>query len=147
MIAGSKMTNVGYRRMVLLAAFAVLALSGCKRRETEAARPPAQTASDTEIASVRDALTRAMTAVAFDKLTEAHLGRRCVVTTRTPQRDDPPPPPLGMVRRMGAATIYTAELHELSPGGLKLRATYPTSGNAKIIEIPREDIQSIHIAP
>ncbi len=145
MIAGSRTTNVKYRRLVFLAVLAALAMSGCKRKEAEAGPPPAQTVSEAEIAAARNAMTQKMTAIAFGKLTAAHVGRRCVVTARTLEHADPPPPPLGMVRRMGATTIYSAEVHEVLPGGLKIRAAYPTSGNLKITEIPKADIQSIHV--
>jgi hypothetical protein len=140
--------EVKFRRAVLLTVLVVFALVGCKRKEDGAANSsPVRMVNAAEIAAVRNAMTQGMTAVTFDKLAEAHVGHRCVVTARTPDQADPPPPPLGMVRIMGATTIYSAELHEVSPRGLKIRAAYPTSGNLKIIEIPRQDLQSIHIAP
>jgi hypothetical protein len=87
--------------------------------------------------------------VAFDSLTAAHIGRHCVVIARTPEeraRADSSPPPLGMVRRLGGTTIYKGEIQNLSPDGLKICAPYPTSGQQKVIEIPRADIRSIYLA-
>jgi len=126
----------------------VLVLSGCKGKETETdAPPPSQAVNTAEVAAMQNALTKGMTPIAFTDLTNAHVGRRCVIVSPKPDSGDPPPPPLGMVRRLGPTTIYAAEIHEVLPASVKIRATYPTSGNMKIIEIPRADIQSIHVAP
>ncbi len=51
-----------------------------------------------------------------------------------------------MVYRLGQTTIYKGEIEQVLPGSLKIRAPYPTSGRYKIIEIPRSDIQSLHVA-
>jgi len=126
----------------------ILLLSGCQRKETETEAPPQTQAVNTaEVTAMQNALAKGMTPLAFTALTTAHVGRRCVIVSSQPDSGDPPPPPLGMVHRLGPTTIYAAEIHEVLPGGVKIRATYPTSGNMKIIEIPRADIQSIHIAP
>ena len=136
---------MSYRRWIFLAVLAALAVGGCKRKEPDASPVPAQTISEGEVAAARDAMTRGMTAVPLDKLTAAHVGRRCVVVTNGPYDDSPPPPPLGMVHRMGPVTIYTARIHEVSSDSLKISASYPTSGNKKIAEIPRANIQSLHV--
>jgi len=131
-------------RRVFLAALAFLALAGCKRArtETDEAGPRIDSAQAT---AAYNALTQGMTAIAFDGLTASHVGRQLAILARTPDRADPPPPPRGMVKRMGDASIYTAELAEIGPDSIKIRAAYPTSGNFKIIEIPRADIQAIHM--
>ncbi|HNS20290.1 MAG TPA: hypothetical protein PKH24_07310 [Sedimentisphaerales bacterium] len=136
---------MSYRRWVFLAVLAALAMGGCKREDPDAGQTPVQTISETEIAAARDAMTRGMTAVPLDKMTAAYVGRRCVVVVGGPYDDSPPPPPLGMVHRMGPVTIYTARVHEVSPDSLKILATYPTSGNKKIVDIPRASIQSVHV--
>ncbi|MBP7050569.1 MAG: hypothetical protein KBE65_06105 [Phycisphaerae bacterium] len=136
---------MSYRRWIFLAILAALVVSGCKREEPDAGQASAQTISEAEIAAARDAMTRGMTGVSFDKLTAAHVGRRCVVVTNGPYDDSPPPPPLGMVHRMGPVTIYTARVHEVSADSLKISASYPTSGNKKIAEILRANIQSVHV--
>jgi hypothetical protein len=134
------------RAFVILLAVLTTALSGCNRKDVETAAPPeTQAANAAEVTALQTALTKGMTAVAFEGLTDAHVGRRCVIVSRTPGSDAPPPPPLGMVRRLGATTVYTAEIHDVQAESLKIRAAYPTSGNVKIIEIPRADIQSIHV--
>lgn len=131
---------------VILLAVLTAALAGCNRKDTETAAPPeTQAVNAAEVTAMQTALTKGMTAIAFEGLTNAHVGRRCVIVSRTPDSDAPPPPPLGMVRRLGATTIYAAELHDVLAESLKIRAAYPTSGNVKIIEIPRADIRSIHV--
>ncbi len=125
---------------------AILAIVGCKRKEATADQPPPTQANAAQVTAAYKAMTQDMTAIAFDALTGGHAGRRVVIMARTPDRVDPPPPPLGMVRRMGPTSIYSAELHEILPDGLKIRAAYPTSGNLKITEIPRADIQAIHMS-
>ena len=46
---------------------------------------------------------------------------------------------------MGSTTLYTGELTDVSPGAIRIRAAYPTSGNYKYVEIAPGDIQSIHL--
>jgi len=127
----------------------LLVLCGCRPKEDQTA-PPQQAAgpSPTEIVAARDAMTRGMVQVSLDKLDKSQMGKRCVITARTPEGGlhiSPPPPPLGMVRMMGRTTLYMGELNEISPDAIKIRAAYPTSGNYKLLEIPRADIQSIHL--
>ncbi len=140
------MTHVTYRRGVLLAVAVALAVCGCKRKGNDAGRAPMWAVNEAEVTAARDAMARGMTAIPLENLTAAHVGSRCVVVARTPDDDSPPPPPLGMVHRMGATTIYAAQIHEVSPQSIKILATYPTSGNQKVVEIPRTDIQSIHVS-
>ncbi len=59
---------------------------------------------------------------------------------------DSAPPPLGMVHKLGQTTIYKGEIQEVLADSLKIRAAYPTSGRYKTVEIPRADIQSLHVA-
>jgi hypothetical protein len=129
----------------IIAAAILLAVSGCKKKESE----PVQTSqragpSPAEIAAVRDVLTRGMQQINLDELAKTHVGKRCVVTARSIPIS-PPPPPLGMARIMGATTLYAGELADVSADGIKIRAPYPTSGNYKHVEIARADIQSIHL--
>lgn len=134
-----------HRRFRIAIAAVLLAMSGCKPKESETAQPrQAGGPGPAEIIAARDALTGGMQPISFDKLARTHVGKRCVVTARSVPLA-PPAPPLGMVRMMGSTTIYSGEVHEISPGSLRIRAAYPTSGNLKIIEIPREDIQAVHL--
>jgi hypothetical protein len=122
----------------------LLAICGCRKKESEPA-PQAAGPGAAQVAAVRDALTRGMHSVSFDKLTKTDVGKRCVVAARSTPIP-PPPPPLGMVRIMGPTTMYAGELNDVLPEAVKIRAPYPTSGNYKYIEIARSDIQSIHLA-
>jgi hypothetical protein len=123
----------------------LLALLGCGKKEREPAAPEAVGPGAAEIAAARDALTRGMQRVGVDKLTTAHVGRRCVVAARS-ALIPPPPPPLGMVRIMGSTTFYMGQLSDISPEAVKIGAAYPTSGNRKYVDIARGDIQSIHLS-
>ncbi|OHB65360.1 MAG: hypothetical protein A2Y77_07035 [Planctomycetes bacterium RBG_13_62_9] len=138
--------GVKHRWFWIAIATVLLVVSGCRPKEDKATQPQ-QTAGPgpAEIAAARDALTGGMQQISFDKLAQTHIGKRCVVMARSMQVD-PSAPPLGMVRVMGGTTIYSGAVHEISPGSLKIRATHPGSGNLKIIEIQRGDIQSIHVA-
>lgn len=139
--------RAGTLLLASLAILGILGLPGCKRQQPAGgSSSSAQAVDDSEIIAMHKAMTENLTAIAFDKLTAAHIGQRLVIKARTPDRADPPPPPRGMVLRMGQTTIYSAELHEILPDGLKIRAAYPTSGNLKITEIPRADIQAIHMS-
>ena len=121
----------------------LLAICGCKKKGGEPV-PQAAGPGTAEIAAVRNALTRGMQAVGADKLTKAHVGKRCVLTARSAPIP-PPPPPLGMARIMGSITVYTGELNDVLPEAVKIRAAYPSSGNYKYIEIARTDIESIYL--
>lgn len=148
MIAGTG-TTCKRSGMLLLASLAVLGFLGslgCRKQQPAAGPSSAQTVDDSEIVAMHKAMTENLKAIAFDKLTPALVGQRLVIKARTPDRADPPPPPRGMVLRMGPTSIYSAELDEVLADSLKIRAAYPTSGNLKIIEIPRADIQAIHMS-
>ncbi len=119
-----------------------LAVFGCRKKETAPAQAPQALGPGTaEIAAARDALTRGMQPISFDKLEKTHIGRRCVVAARSVPIP-PPPPPLGMARIMGPTTLYMGELNDLSPDALKIRAPYPYSGNYMYVEILRSDMES-----
>ncbi len=60
--------------------------------------------------------------------------------------EDQARPPLGMGYTLGQTVVYEGEIEELRPDALKIGAPYPTSGRYKTIEIPRPDIQSLHVA-
>ena len=137
-------------RSLCLGVVIILAImTGCKprgggsRQTGQAAEPAAA-----EVATIRDALTKGMQPAAFDSLSAGDVGRQCVVTARAGEGTgaEEAPPPLGMVRRLGQTVIYKGEIEEVSPDGLQIRAAYPTSGRYKSIEIPRSDIQSLHVA-
>ncbi len=139
-----------YHCLALMMALAVLLTANCKPRNN-GARPsaPAPGPSPAEIAAARDALARGMEPIALTSLTAAYVGRQCVVTTQTTKEavgSDSAPPPLGMVHKLGTTTIYKGEIQEVSVDRLTIRAAYPTSGRYKIVEIPRVDIQSLHVA-
>ena len=46
---------------------------------------------------------------------------------------------------MGPTTVYKGEIHGISPENVDIGAVYPTSGNRKIIQIPRDDIESVYL--
>lgn len=125
-------------------AMILLTLVGCGKKAEEPAAPQAVEPGAAEVAKVRDALTRGMQPIAVASLTAAHVGKRCVILARSTPIP-PPPPPLGMVRLMGSTSLYMAELAGVSPAAVTIRAPYPTSGNVKTVEIPRADIQSVHL--
>ncbi len=129
----------------ITAVVVALALFGCRKKETAPVQGP-QTAGPgaAEIAATRDALTRGMQPISFNKLDKTHIGRRCAVVARSVPIP-PPPPPLGMARIMGPTTLYMGELNDVLPDAVKLRAPYPSSGNYKYVEIPRADIESVHL--
>lgn len=148
MIAGTGTTckRSGMLLLASLAFLGALGSPGCRKQQPTVGSSSAQEVDDSEIIAMHKAMTESLTAIAFDKLTPALVGQRLVIKARTPGRADPPPPPRGMVLRMGPTSIYSAELHEVLPDGLKIRAAFPTSGNLKIIEIPQADIQTIHMS-
>ena len=142
--------RIDSRSLCLTFTIILVTLAGCKPR-SDAGRQSGQTSEPgaAEVATIRDALTRGMQQTAFDSLAAADIGRQCVVTARAATEgtgSDQAPPPLGMVRKLGQTAVYKGEIQEVSPDGLKIRAPYPTSGRYKTIEIPRSDIQSLHVA-
>jgi len=134
----------------LVAIVALVTVVGCKPRSDEGHQTKSTPGpGPAEIASVRDGMTRGMQEVAFDSLTPAQIGKQCVVIARQAgdqTGNDSAPPPLGMVLRLGQTTIYKGEIQELSSDHLTIRAPYPTSGRYKTIELPRSEIESIHLA-
>jgi len=130
----------------IVAVVFLLALSGCKKKESVPTQSvQAVGPSAAEVAKIRDRLTRGMRPADVSNLSKTQVGKRCVVAARS-SPIPPPPPPLGMVHIMGPTTLYVAELNDVSPEALKIRAAYPTSGNYKHIEIARVDIESIHLS-
>ena len=122
-----------------------LALIGCKKTGRNAQAAPV---SAERVASTRDALTREMRKVTVDKLGPSHRATKCVVVAYAPAggyQPDPSPPPPGMVHLLGETIIYNGEFDSISADALTVRAAYPTPGNYKRMEIPRDDIQSVHL--
>ena len=141
--------NITYRCICFVLVAACLGVSGCKKKDTTTG-PEVGTISQDQIDGARDAMTSGMQAIAFSSLKETHVGKTCVVMARTMEDKaqlGPPPPPFGMVRLLGQTTIYQGELNDIAPGTLAIRAAYPTPGHYKKLEIVKEDIQSIHLAP
>jgi len=141
--------RIDNRSLSLTVAILLVMLAGCKPRSDS--RPSGQTSEPgaVDVAAVRDALAKGMQQTTFDSLAAVDVGRQCVVTARAVAEGtgaDQAPPPLGMVRKLGQTGIYKGEIQEVSPDSLKIRAAYPTSGRYKTIEIPRSDIQSLHVA-
>ncbi len=138
------------RHLCLVIVLVVLTGTNCKPRDDQArSSAPAPGPSPGEIAALRDSMTRGMEPVPFESLAVGHVGRRCVVTTRRVDEGatgDSAPPPFGMVHKLGQITIYKGEIQDVSADRLKIRAAYPTSGRYKTVEIPRVDIQSLHVA-
>ena len=142
--------RVDSHRLCLTAVIILVMLASCKPR-SDAGPPSGQTAEPNaaRVAAVRDTLTQGMQPTTFAGLAAGDVGKQCVVTARAGSAEtgtDRAPPPLGMVYRLGPTVIYKGEIEEVSPEGLKVRAPYPTSGRYKTIEIPRSDIQSLHVA-
>jgi hypothetical protein len=141
--------NVTCRCICLILVAACLVAAGCKKKGTTTS-PGTTAISQDQIDAARDMLTRDMQKMAFTSLKKTHVGKNCVVVARTMEdtaKLGPPPPPLGMVRLLGQTTIYRGELDDVSSGSLTIRAAYPTAGRYKKLEIAKEDIQSIHLAP
>jgi len=129
----------------ILVAILLLALPGCKPKEDKADAYASGSAPPDMAQTIR-ALTRGLQPIAVANVSKPqHIGRRCVVVARTPERRDPPPPPLGMVRLMGPTIVYTAEIHDVSADAIEIKADYPSSDMVKIVAIPKADIQSIHL--
>jgi len=142
--------RIDRRSLCLTIAITLVTMGGCKPR-SDASHQSGQTSepAPAELAPIRDALTRGMQQTTFESLAAADVGKQCVVTARAPAEGagaDQAPPPLGMVRKLGQIVIYKGEIQEVLPDDLKIRAAYPTSGRYKTIEIPRSDIQSLHVA-
>ena len=131
--------------IVFLMVASLSVLPGCNRKEAETSSYP-NVSNPPETAPVVAALTRGMRSIGVAKVSKSqHVGRPCVIVAKTPERRDPPPPPMGMVRLMGPTIIYTAQFHDVSDDTLKIKAGYPNSDNAKIIAIPKADIQSLYL--
>lgn len=139
--------STAYHCLFYVCLVVVLTSTGCKKRTSTTGTDTAVSAE--EIAAVRDTLTRGMNKMAPGSLKATHIGRKCVVTAHVPAggyQPTPPPPPPGVVRVLGQTIICSAELDGVSDDSITVRAAYPTSGNYKRIEIPRDDIQSVHLA-
>jgi len=131
--------------MVFLTVAPLFVLPGCSRKEAETSSYPSGS-NPPETAPVVAALTKGMRSIAVTKVSKSqHIGRPCVIVAKTPERRDPPPPPMGMVRLMGPTIIYTAQIHDVSADTLEIKADYPNSDNAKIITVPKVDIQSLYL--
>ena len=142
--------RIDSHRLYLTVALILVTLGGCKPR-SDTGRPSGQPSepNTAQVAAVRDTLTKGMQQTNFDSLAAADVGKQCVAVTRAGSAEtgsDRAPPPLGMVYRLGQTIIYKGEIEQVLPGSLKIRAPYPTSGRYKTIEIPRSDIQSLHMA-
>jgi hypothetical protein len=142
--------KIDSRNLCLAIAILLATLAGCKPR-SDAGRPSGQAPEPNaaQVAAVTDALTKGMQQATFDSLAAADVGKQCVVVTRPGAAGtgaDQAPPPFGMVHRLGQMVIYKGEIQEVSSDSLRIRAAYPTSGRYKTIEIPRPDIQSLHMA-
>ena len=119
-------------------------------REKTSASAGNATISAEDVASIRDSLACGMSKMALGELNNAHLGKKCVVIACTPTggyRPTAPPPPSGMVRVLGQTLVYDAEFDRISNDSITVCAAYPTTGIFKKIEIPRDDVQSFHLAP
>jgi hypothetical protein len=142
--------RINSRGLCLTIPLILATLVSCKPRSD--ASPPSGQSSEpnaAQVAAVRDTLAKGMQHATFDSLAAADVGKQCVVVTRACAAGtgaDQAPPPFGMVHRLGPTIIYKGEIEQVLPGSLKIRAAYPTSGRYKTIEIPRSDIQSLHVA-
>lgn len=137
---------MSFRRLIAaIIAASLLASSGCAPKDADATTYP-HFSSAPDVTPIVEALTAKMKKIAVAKVSKpAHVGRPCVIVAKTPDRRDPPPPPIGMVRLLGPTVIYSAQLHDATAETLEIRAEYPSSGNLKVIVIPREDIESVYL--
>ncbi|MEN6428229.1 MAG: hypothetical protein ABFE13_23005 [Phycisphaerales bacterium] len=134
-----------YFVIAILTAASLLALPGCKQKADEAGGQAAM-ALPPDAAATIQSLTRGMQPIAVASISKSqHVGRRCVVVAKTPERRDPPPPPLGMVRLLGPTIVYIAQIHDVSADTLDVKAAYPNSDSVKIVTVPKADIQSVHL--
>lgn len=131
--------------MAILIAASLLALPGCKQKADETGASPTTTVHPDTAATIQ-ALTQGMQPISVASISKTqHVGRRCVVVARTPERRDPPPPPLGMVRLLGPTIIYIAQIHDVAADSLDVKASYPNSAGVKIVTVPKADIQSVYL--
>ncbi len=142
--------EIDNRSLCLIVVIVLVTLAACKPRG-DTGRPTGQTSEPNaaQVAAVRDTLTQGMQQTIFDGLAATDAGKQCVVVTRAGSAGtgaDQAPPPLGMVYRLGQTIIYKGEIEQVLSDSLRIRAAYPTSGRYKTIEIPRSDIQSLHVA-
>lgn len=139
------------RRIGVMLGIAFLVVSGCGKKGDPGRNDsgPAPISAE-QITAIRNSLAQGMKPISFGTVKASDVGKQCLVEARTPEggvRIAPPPPPLGMVRTVGQVTFYAGELDNVSSDGLTIRKAYPTAGNFKKVEIPKGDIQSIHLAP
>jgi len=136
-------------RCLLVFCLTFLLISMGSREKTSATAGNA-TFSAEDIASVRDTLARGMSKMVLSELNNTHVGKKCVVIACTPTggyRPTAPLPPPGMMRVVGQTLIYHGEFDRISDDSITVCAPYPTAGTFKKIEIPRDDVQSFHLAP
>jgi len=140
------------RHCLVCVAFLVLLLvwSGCSKKDAgeEKSAGPAPVSAE-QLAAARKALAQGMQPVALANVKPSDVGKQCLVEVRTPVggiQIPPPPPPPGMVRSVGQVAFCQGELDSVTPESLTVRKAYPTSGSFKKLEIPKADIQSIHLA-
>ena len=137
--------RIGCFVAALFTAASLLALQGCKPKEDSAGTYPT-VAAPPDMAATIQALTQGMQPIAVAGVSKPqHIGRRCVIVAKTPERRDPPPPPLGMVRLMGPTIVYIAQIHDVSADTIDVKASYPGSDSVKIVTVPKADIQSVHL--
>jgi len=139
------------RQIGVMLGIVFLVVSGCGKKGDPGQNDsgPAPISAE-QITAIRNSLAQGMKPIGFGNVKASDAGRQCLVEARTPEggvRIPPPPPPLGMVRTVGQVTFYAGELEGVSPDGLTLRKAYPTAGHFKKVEIPKADIQSIHLGP
>jgi hypothetical protein len=140
--------SAAYRCLFIFCFILLLIPTGTEEKTSASAGNATISAED--IASIRDSLVLGMSKMALGELNSTHLGKKCVVIAYTPTggyRPTTPPPPPGMVRVVGQTLIYDAEFDRIADDSITVCAPYPTAGIFKKIKIPRDDVQSFHLAP
>ncbi len=135
--------SMNARFLITAMTFLILWSGGCRKKGGNLSRRQSDPA---QVAAYRQTAERGMTPIAFEDLTQKHVGKKCAVTVITPSNPSPPPPPRGMVMVFGDISVYTAILDSISPEELTLSAKYP-SGTVKTSAFSADQVEAIAIAP
>jgi len=128
--------------ITLLPMMGLLLACGCKGKKSDISE---KTSDPAQVKALQESLSSGMTDIGFTKLSQAHVGKQCVITVSTPKERTPTPPPMGTMQILGDVSLYRAELESVGSDGVKLRARR-ASGNYWSVEIPEEQIISIAMA-
>lgn len=143
MLSRRTVLSMNARILITAMTFCMLWSGGCKQKGGNLSQ---RNSDPAQVAAYRQAAERGMKPVAFEEITQKHVGKKCAVTVATPSNPSPPPPPLGMVRVFGDISVYTATLDSIGPEELTLSAKYP-SGTVKKIAFQADQVEAIAVRP